>query len=228
MGTEIAKLLPEVQLRVNSNPDKYDPNGNGQIDDGEELSTLLSEYGKSSIEDLSATRNRLVYLKTYGEKEAIDNKRKKENDTLGTVLAHIIQGGGGFAAATAFIAGLAMNKTSTVPIPKNAMKALGVGLVVNLAVGLFNRAMHNKKIFNGIKAEQADKAEDIRQEKRAKEEEMRQREAALKQQELEYQQGMDTATKNIEQQVSSAQRRACQLNAELKEARAQVDSLTAK
>ena len=44
MGIPITQLLPEIQLTVNSDPTKYDPNGNGQIDDGSELSTLLSEY----------------------------------------------------------------------------------------------------------------------------------------------------------------------------------------
>ena len=43
-GIKITDLRPEIQTLVNSDPTKYDPNKNGVIDDGDELSQLLSEY----------------------------------------------------------------------------------------------------------------------------------------------------------------------------------------
>ena len=44
----ITTLAPEVQLRVNSNPDKYNPNYNDKIDPNE-LSTLLSDFQRSPL-----------------------------------------------------------------------------------------------------------------------------------------------------------------------------------
>lgn len=45
MSIKITSHRPEIQTLVNSNPNKYDPNSNFKIDDGVELSQLLSEYG---------------------------------------------------------------------------------------------------------------------------------------------------------------------------------------
>jgi hypothetical protein len=51
-GIAITRFIPEVQTLVNSDPTKYDPNGNGYIDDGDELSQLLSEYQCGRAEEL--------------------------------------------------------------------------------------------------------------------------------------------------------------------------------
>ena len=55
MSIPIKDLLPEIQLRVNSAPDRYNPNRNNYIDDGEELSTLLSEYKLQSADGLKSS-----------------------------------------------------------------------------------------------------------------------------------------------------------------------------
>ena len=52
-GIKITDLRAEVQTLVNSDPTKYDPNKNGKIDEGDELSQLLSEY-QCKKEDLTS------------------------------------------------------------------------------------------------------------------------------------------------------------------------------
>ena len=79
-GIKITDLRPEVQTLVNSDPTKYDPNKNGQIDDGDELSQLLSEY-QCTKEDLTSTKGDKMW--TLNEQLEIERETKSKNDELG-------------------------------------------------------------------------------------------------------------------------------------------------
>ena len=93
-GIKITDLRAEVQTLVNSDPTKYDPNKNGKIEDGDELSQLLSEY-QCKKEDLTSndgdkmwTLNEQLAANEYAEKKA-------END----------EGLGIFAVSTGVVSG---------------------------------------------------------------------------------------------------------------------------
>lgn len=86
MGTEITKLRVEVQTLVNSEPTKYDPNANGIIDDGDELSLLLSEY-QCNEADLTNKEG----PKLWTQAELLDiEKRVKENSKDKTKTNRVI------------------------------------------------------------------------------------------------------------------------------------------
>ena len=76
MGIEIANLRTEIQTLVNSAPAKYDPNANGIIDEGEELSLLLSEY-QCNKPDLTSKNGTKMW--TLAELAEIDKNSEKES-----------------------------------------------------------------------------------------------------------------------------------------------------
>ena len=77
-GIKITDLRAEVQTLVNSDPTKYDPNKNGKIDDGDELSQLLSEY-QCKKEDLTSNDGDKMW--TLNEQLAANDYAKtKEED----------------------------------------------------------------------------------------------------------------------------------------------------
>ena len=78
-GIKITDLRPEIQTLVNSDPTKYDPNKNRMIDDGDELSQLLSEY-QCGKEDLTSNDDSKMW--TLNEQLEISNKTKSKNDEL--------------------------------------------------------------------------------------------------------------------------------------------------
>lgn len=82
-GIKITDLRAEVQTLVNSDPTKYDPNKNGKIDEGDELSQLLSEY-QCKKEDLTSNDGGKMW--TLNEQLEISNKTKSKNDELGLFL----------------------------------------------------------------------------------------------------------------------------------------------
>lgn len=206
MGIPITSLLPEIQTLVNSDPAKYDPNGNYEIDDGEELSTLLSEYSKKRPEQLTPEGDN-----HWGKEKTLQEKAMLKKDLNGgTICGWLTEGVGTMLGIIAL----------------ESCPPAGLAIIAgSWAIGEISKAIGRRHAFNKIKAEQANKAEEIRQNRRAKEEELRQREEALKQEELKYRQDLDTATKNIESQVCSAQRKARAVNKELNQTLAAVDSL---
>ena len=98
-GIKITDLRPEVQTLVNSDPKKYDSNANGKIDDGVELSQLLSEY-QCKAEDLTSADTKEPMWTTAELAEIRDNaeaKAKGDSDLyefLGTALGFVGLGTG--------------------------------------------------------------------------------------------------------------------------------------
>ena len=87
-GIKITDLRAEVQTLVNSDPTKYDPNKNGRIDEGDELSQLLSEY-QCKKEDL--TSNDCGKMWTLNEQLAA-NEYADKNSGDGSWLFPILSG----------------------------------------------------------------------------------------------------------------------------------------
>lgn len=234
---QITNLRPEVQTLVNSNPEKYDPNENGKIDDGVELSQLLSEYGCTE-KQLTAKGGEEMF--TYEERKEI--KERASKDPGGEV--------GGIAGISA-IAGLVGIITTGVQmnnafnnlckannvfkkIPKHLKIGNGIGLAIGLgltALGVFGltKGISNaqksceKQAKLEIKAEQSKKGTATLHERLQHEEEMRQRETALKQGELEYKERVHTATTGIDTRLKTAEKRAKNINQNLKEAEKKVE-----
>jgi hypothetical protein len=96
---------------VNSDPTKYDPNGNGYIDDGDELSQLLSEY-QCNEKDLTSTGGDTMY--TLAEKveirDAGQNAKDAESRTDRSVALPALSVFGGFF--TAFIGGVVCSENA--------------------------------------------------------------------------------------------------------------------
>ena len=97
-GIKITDLRAEVQTLVNSDPTKYDPNKNGKIEEGDELSQLLSEY-QCKPEDLTSNDGKKMW--TLNEQIAANEyaAEKAEQDETG-ILATTL--GIGAGAITAF------------------------------------------------------------------------------------------------------------------------------
>jgi hypothetical protein len=100
-GINITSLRPEIQTLVNSDPTKYDPNGNGYIDDGEELSLLLSNY-QCRKEDLTSSDKKTMF--TLAEQSEISEAgQKAKNENSSSLKAPAIAIGSGVAIMGSFI-----------------------------------------------------------------------------------------------------------------------------
>ena len=72
MGIQITDLRPEIQTLVNSDINKYDVDGNGEIE-GAELQQLLFEYNCKE-EDLTSTENKRNIMLTAAEKKYVQEQ----------------------------------------------------------------------------------------------------------------------------------------------------------
>lgn len=113
-------------------------------------------------------------------------------------------------------------------IPKYLKISNGIGLAIGLgltALSIFGltkgidlaQKSAEKNAMLEIKAEQSKKGAATLQERLKYEEEMKQREAALKQDKLEYKERVHTATAGIDNRLKTAEKRAKNINANLKE-----------
>ena len=94
MSIKHAELRPEVLTLVRSNLAKYDPNNNGVVDDGDELSQLLSEY-QTQVNKLTEGRGTIL---TNHEKSQIDKFTEADKEAMA-----LIGGAGGFIALLALL-----------------------------------------------------------------------------------------------------------------------------
>jgi len=85
-GIKITNLRAEVQTLVNSDPTKYDPNKNGIIEEGDELSQLLSEY-QCKKEDLVSDKKQKMW--TLNEQLEVTEKTKSKNIDLGVFFGMV-------------------------------------------------------------------------------------------------------------------------------------------
>ena len=211
-GIKIVNLRPEIQTLVNSDPMKYDPNANGKIDDGVELSQLLSEYG-CKVEDLTAQGGEEMFTKA----EEVDiRKRTAKKDTD---LNNAFTMGAGLTTFVGLLAACAADSG------KGALKTLGVaGLIIGTMFGctsLCNKP-NKKEAQIELKAEQTQQGQATMQERLKHEQEMREREMALKQSEAEYKERIHTATEGVDTKLKSAERRANNINKNLKAAEEKI------
>lgn len=212
-GIKITDLRPEVQTLVNSDPKKYDSNANGKIDDGVELSQLLSEY-QCKAEDLTSADKKEPMWTTAEQVDIIKRTAKKDN-----VLNYTLALGVGLTSFLGLLGACASESG------KGALKVLGVaGLIIGTMFGctdLCNKP-NKKEAQLELKAEQSQKGTATMQERLKQEAEMREREAALKQDELEYRERMNDATQGVDTKLKSVERRANNINKNLKEAEAKT------
>ena len=204
----ITTLAPEVQLRVNSNPDKYNPNYNDKIDPNE-LSTLLSDYGTNNLELLQCSN---LDHRTYGEKTELNEKMWDFYVNSPTKELFAVAEGLGIPATliTFFV------------YPPAGLLIGGI----TMGAHLIHKGIAKKDAFRAMKAEQSEEANKIRQERENKEAEMQAREEALDQKELEYQQAMDEATSKINKNVKTANANAKELNEKLDKMNEKVQTIT--
>ena len=95
-----------------------------------------------------------------------------------------------------------------------------VGLIaggITLASHLIHDEVAEDDAYDAIKAEQSKKAEEFRANKRKYEAEMKAKEEAMNQKELEYRQNIESATNGIKRNISTANRKAKELNKTLDE-----------
>lgn len=233
---QITNLRPEVQTLVNSNPEKYDPNANGKIDDGVELSQLLSEYGCSE-KQLVAKGGEEMF--TYEERKAIKENGStiSSNNKSGIIMGSFVAGVIGTVTTGVQMSNAFSNLKEADNVFKKIPKYLKIGNGIGLAIGLgftalsvfgFTKGISNaqksgeKQAKLEIKAEQSKKGTATLHYRLQHEEEMRQREAALKQDELEYKERVHTATAGIDTRLKTAEKRAKNINKNLKEAEKKV------
>ncbi len=231
MSIKITSLRPEIQTLVNSNPNKYDPNSNFKIDDGVELSQLLSEYGCTE-KQLTSKGGKEMF--TYDERQTIKEYGNHNSQTSRDSIAvtSLVTGIGGLATTGYQINRALSNFEDAGQVFKKIPKHLRIGNGIGLAIGLgltalsvfgFTKGMSlaqksaEKEAMLVLKAEQSKKGEATFQERLKYEEEMKQREAALKQDELEYKERVHTATAGIDNRLKTAEKRAKSINANLKE-----------
>ena len=104
-GIKITDLRAEIQTLVNSDPTKYNPNRNGKIDDGDELSLLLSEY-QCSVEDLTKKGGKTML--TNEEKLAVDKHLNCSDAVNGKIFTGVLGG-----LATLVCAGMGIDNVHT-------------------------------------------------------------------------------------------------------------------
>lgn len=238
MSINITNLRPEIQTLVNSDPNKYDPNANGKIDDGVELSQLLSEYGCTEKQLISKDGEEMF---TYQERNEIKERGAEcsREDVNGIFLSSLAAGGIGVITTGVQMNNAFNNLEYAKGVFKNIPKHLRIGNGIGLAIGLgftalsifgFTKGISNaqksgeKQAKLEIKAEQSKKGTATLQERLQHEEEMRQREAALKQDELEYKERVQAATTGIDTKLKTAEKRAKNINNNLKEAESKVET----
>lgn len=238
MSINITNLRPEIQTLVNSDPNKYDQNSNAKIDDGVELSQLLSEYGCTEKQLISKGGEEMFTYKEREEIKDLATKNSHDDKNLLDGLAFFL-GIGGIGTTVAKFNNLLGHLENANGVFKNIPKHLRIGNVFGLAIGLGLTASSVFALTKGvsnlqksaendakllIKAEQSRKATAIFQERLQHEVEMRQREATLKQDELEYKERIHTATTGIDTKLKTAEKRAKNINNNLKEAEKKVET----
>lgn len=238
MSINITNLRPEIQTLVNSDPNKYDPNANGKIDNGVELSQLLSEYGCTEKQLTSKGGEEMF---TYQERKEIKDfgAEYSSNDKSAICFCSLAAGGIGLVTTGVQMDSAFRNLSNAKGVFKNIPKHLRIGNGIGLAIGLgltalsvlgFTKGISNaQKIGENrakleIKVEQSKKGTATLQERLQHEEEMRQREAALKQDELEYKERVHTATTGIDTKLKTAEKRAKNINNNLKEAEKKIET----
>ncbi len=189
----ITKFRPEVQTLINSNPAKYDPNGNGVIDDGAELGLLLSEYScrsswpllseythYSSLNDVITTQTSYVQH-TIDEDIEIDKRVEKE-----------------------------LSKWKD---DHPYLRFFTFGIATNM-----KESELREKAFRDIKSEQLKKGQELKNvqdQLKKKEEELATREQALSDREAKLNTKVANTAREVEHRVNSANQKAKTLNNQL-------------
>lgn len=136
MAIQISDLRQEIQTLVRSNPMKYDPNGNGIIDDGEEISLLLSEYGCKESE-LASKKHPGKTMLTKKEEEEVNLKTKynldneiydsEETWTGFRGFNNTLAGWSKFISRASAVATLLISAGTAMNSRKTSLKVLAVG-----------------------------------------------------------------------------------------------------
>lgn len=239
-GHLITSFRPEVQMKILSNQDKFNPDKNEYIDSNE-IGELLKEYKSVNVADLQKEQGALSkiggYLMPTSDVYPVEQggyrvkytdgdedfyaSQEEYIDRQGMVEPGYPNGksvlGWLNAVGALYSAGFAL----TAPIPKQARVILGLASLAFTYV--------SKRCFNSInndrnnlaKMTQIDNDKVLQEEKRKREEEQR---AA----DLEFKERLNAATSGIEQNLSTSNSKATSLNNKLNKANRQVDELLDK
>ncbi len=235
-GHLITSFRPEVQMKILSNQDKFNPDKNEYIDSNE-IGELLKEYKSLNVADLQKEKSALAkiggYLMPTSDVYPVEQGGYRVKYTDGDedfyvskkeyIDRHGDSNANGFSAQfSAFMAGsTGIAALAPIPMPKRARVILGL---CSMAL-----AYVSKRAFNSInndhnnlaKMTQIDNDKVLQEEKRKREEEQR---AA----DLEFKERLNTATRGIEQNLSISNNKASKLNNKLNKANKQVDEILNK
>ena len=141
-GIMITDLRPEIQTLVNSNPKKYDRNRNRIIDEGYELSLLLSEYNCKESQLTSKKRPKHTMLTK-------EEKRKVSKHLEGVEFKGYIPI---LTAGAIVVLEKMLECAEAPPLPnKHVNNVLLLGIVIGAGIDLFKRHRERKMAIENIK-----------------------------------------------------------------------------
>lgn len=244
-GELITSFRPEVQQRILANQDKYNPDKNDLID-ANEIGVLLKDFSATNVKDLQNAKSlmgkindyifpkvdvlpaegdgyRAVYTdgdeRSFSKDEA-DEIKEYDGEPGARWNGRILSAGAGICGLTTIIN---VFDNFIYKTPRSGKMALLFGALTAagtfLAKKCFNAADNDEEIASKMKMIDANK--EFQAEKQKREEERRQ-------QDLEYKERLNAATSGIEQSLKSSAARSRQVNAKLKDASAQTDSIMKK
>ena len=243
-GHLITSFRPEVQMKILSNQDKFNPDKNEYIDSNE-IGELLKEYKTTNVADLQKENGAFSkiggYLMPTSDVYPVEQggyrvkytdgdedfyaSQEEYIDRQGVVSPGYPNGKSVLGWLSAIGSGLtgfvAVGDIVEKTMPKSARIILGLA---SLAL-----AYVSKRSFNSIKNDrnnlakmtQIDNDKVLQEEKRKREEEQR---AA----DLEFKERLNAATSGIEQNLSTSNSKVSTLNNKLNKANRQVDELLDK
>ena len=239
-GHLITSFKPEVQMKILSNQDKYNPDKNEYIDSNE-IGELLKEYKSINIADLQKEKSALGkiggYLMPTSDVYPVEQGGYKVKYTAGaedfyaSQKEYVDRQGvvkPGNPNGKSFLGWLGAIGAGAVGLYSLPLLADGMPKSIRVIAGLAVAALAyvSKRCFNSInndrnnlaKMTQIDNDKVLQEEKRKREEEQR---AA----DLEFKERLNAATSGIEQNLSNSNNKASNLNNKLNKANKQVDEL---
>ena len=130
-GIVITDLRHEIQTLVNSNTSKYDPNANGIIDEGDELSLLLSEYDCKERKLTSKRRpNHIMLTKDEKQKVSEELENVKYKGHIPVIIA------GALAAFDVIAGSREYNGAPPMVDGNGCLSAIALPLAILIGVGM--------------------------------------------------------------------------------------------
>lgn len=189
----ITKFRPEVQTLINSNPAKYDPNGNGVIDEGPEIGLLLQEY---------SCRSTYPLLSEYTYRDSMNNTPTRRTDYVQHTIDEDIE-----------IDKRVEKELSKWKDDHPYLRFFTFGIATNM-----KESELREKAFRDIKSEQLKKGQELKNvqdQLKKKKDELDAREQSLTDREAKLNTKVANTAREVEHRVNSANQKAKTLNNQL-------------